>query len=97
MSFLLATSTPSTRAATSLSWIARSARPVGLSIRLSASAAPIKKLTAAIQYQVAAPRSGQSNRTRRGTDMPSGPPVKRASLVNTMASRSPKPSVATAR
>ena len=69
-SFLLATSTPSTRRATSLSWIARGA-PVGLSIRLSASAAPIKKLTAAIQYQVAAPRSaGEQDEPRHR--MPSG-------------------------
>ena len=96
-SFLRATSTPSTRAATSLSWMARNARPLGLSIRLSASVAPMRKLAAVIQYQVSGPRRDQPNNTRRGTDMPSGPPVKPASLLNTMASSSPKPSVATAR
>ena len=44
-----------------------------------------------------APHTEEPKRTSRGTAMPSGPPVKRASLVKTMASRRPKPSVATAR
>ena len=88
---------PSTRAAISLSWMARKARPVGLSIRLTASQAPSTSVTPEIQYQVTEPRTRQPNSSSRGTGMPSGPPVRRASLVNTIAIRMPMPSVATAR
>ena len=50
-----------------------------------------------IQYQVIEPRAVQSKSFSRGTGMPSGPPVKRASLLKTMAMSRPMPSVATAR
>ena len=42
---------PSVRAAVSLSWIARKARPVGLSIRFTAISAPTMSVTPEIQYQ----------------------------------------------
>ena len=97
VSFLRATSMPSTRAAISLSWIACSARPVGLSIRLSASRNPPTNVAPEIQYQTSEPCTRQPNSVSAGTFMPSGPPVQPASLVRTMATSKPKPSVATAR
>ena len=48
------------------------------------STAPITSVTPDIQYQVSEPRAAQPNTTSRGTGMPSGPPVQRASLVNTI-------------
>ena len=50
-----------------------------------------------IQYQAIGVRACQPNTSSRGTGMPAGPPVRRASLVNTIAIRMPRPSVATAR
>ena len=88
---------PSVRAAVSLSWMARKARPVGLSIRFTAISAAMTSVTPEIQYQAIGVRARQPNSSSRGTGMPSGPPVKRASLVNTIAIRMPRPSVATAR
>ena len=88
---------PSTRAAVSLSWIARNARPVGLSIRLTATQAPSTRLMPETQYQFCEPVTRQSNMTSRGTGMPFGPPVHATSLAITMAMSRPMPSVATAR
>src|ERR1017187_284741 len=97
VSFWRATSMPSTRAAISLSWMACSARPVGLSIRLSASRNPPTNVAPAIQYQASDPCTRQPNSVSAGTFMPSGPPVQPASLVSTIATSNPNPSVATAR
>ena len=66
MSFLRATSMPSTRAAISLSWMACSARPVGLSIRLSASRNPPTNVAPAIQYQTSDPCTRQPKSRKRG-------------------------------
>ena len=90
-------SMPSTRAAVSLSWMARNARPVGLSIRLTATQAPSVRLTPATQYQVCDPETRQSKTNSRGTGMPFGPPVHATSFAITMAVSRPMPSVATAR
>ena len=57
-----------------------------------------QSVTPEIQYQVTGPRAGASRTARsRGTGMPFGPPVQRASLMNTMAMSRPMPSVAMAR
>ena len=77
--------------------MARKARPVGLSIRLIASQTPITSVTPEIQYQVTSRARASRTASSRGTGMPFGPPVIRASLVNTIAISRPMPSVATAR
>ena len=96
-SFIMATSMPAKRAATSESWMARMARPVGLSIRLVATQAPTTIRMPEIQYQSKPERKRKPNSSSRSTGMPSGPPVNWFSLVKTIYSKMPKPSVATAR
>src|SRR5256885_1812603 len=64
-SFAFATSPPRTRAATSMSWIARRARPLGLSVRLTASTGTTEKLAAMIQYNLSAPHTGVPKTTER--------------------------------
>src|SRR5262245_16149477 len=76
--------------------MACSARPVGLSITFSASTNPTTKVVPATQYQTTDPRTLQPKTDSLGTVMPSGPPVKLASLVSTIATSSPEPGVATA-
>ncbi len=88
---------PQVSAATSEPCSARKARPTGESIRFSAPHTVSHSTMAISAYQVGSPCSVRPNSTSGGTAMPSGPPVKRSSLVSTIEMITPRPSVAIAR
>ena len=88
---------PETCAPTSEPCSARSARPAGDSIRLSASHTAASSAPPTTQYQARSPAKVNPNSVNAGTLMPSGPPVRPSSVTITIEMMMPMPSVAMAR
>jgi len=97
MTLWRAASMPTTSAPISELCSARSARPAGDSIKLSASHTATSSNAPTTQYQMRSPCSTRSPMRNGTTAIPSGPPVNLSSVVMTMKMMTPRPSVAMAR